>query len=257
MRRSEWIGGIGLAALLVAGCNKTAEQPNAAVTDNGSAFNEAAPLDNGSGGESAEAAPVDVAPVPAPAANLPAAEAAPLRQAAETASEIAAAADVERIPYDGGWAWRRNGQIIRTASRDGRRVSYFRPGQSNPYLVQDSGRAYAYSNGRVERSYDDRGRPTQVDAGRRDEGQRLARQSAQERDRARQVAARQPQRVQHERPGHGTDRNAANAPAPDRGKAAPPSNDRRDRASSDAGDRRRGEAKDRQRRGRDRSGGDR
>jgi hypothetical protein len=255
MRRSVWIGGIGLAALLVAGCNKAADQSNAVATDNGPAFNDAALLGNDST-ETADAAPVNVAPVPAPAPSLPAAEAAPLRQAAKTASEIATASDVERIPYDGGWAWRRGGQIIRTASSDGRRVSYFRPGDSNPYLVQDAGRAFAYSNGRVERSYDDRGRPAQVDAGKRDEGQRLAQQSAQERDRAKQVAAQQPQRVQREHRPQAGDRKAGKAQAPAGDKAAPPPNDRRDRASGEGGNQSRAETQDKHRHDRGGNGGD-
>jgi hypothetical protein len=227
--------GLGAAILLAAGCNKVADQSNVAAADNGLVENETAMADNAAADEGA---PVAVAPVPAPAADVPAADAAPLQQAAIAAAQIESATDVERIPYQGGWAWRRDGQIIRTASRDGR-VSYFRPGDSDPYLVQANGRAFAYANGRVARSYDTHGRPAQPDTKQRDEGQRLARVSAQERDQARQVAARQPQRVQPERPqppaGRAHDDRPGNGQAADHGKdghdMATPDN----RMSGDAG----------------------
>src|SRR4051812_49977665 len=61
---------------------------------------------------------------PAPA-DATATETAPLAQAAQIAGEIDGGTGVERVPYEGGWAWRRDGRIIRTASRDGRRVSWF------------------------------------------------------------------------------------------------------------------------------------
>jgi len=110
-------------------------------------------------GEEEAADEVAVAPPPAPASGLSAEEAAPLAQATQVASQIAEDATVERVRYQDGWAWRRGGQIIRTASRDGRRVSYFRPGESVPFFVQDDDRGFAYAGGRPQRVYDRRGVP--------------------------------------------------------------------------------------------------
>src|SRR6476469_9934674 len=91
---------------------------------------------------------VDLVTLPPAPTDVPATEAAPLTQAALLAGEIDTGAGVERVPFEGGWAWRRDGKIIRTASRDGRRVSWFRPGESAPFLVQQGEETFAYAGGR-------------------------------------------------------------------------------------------------------------
>ena len=141
-------------------------------------------------GEEEAADEVAVAPPPAPASGLSAEEAAPLAQATQVASQIAEDATVERVRYQDGWAWRRGGQIIRTASRDGRRVSYFRPGESVPFFVQDDDRGFAYAGGRPQRVYDRRGRPAQIDAARRAEAERAAEAARRAREEARRAPTR-------------------------------------------------------------------
>jgi hypothetical protein len=138
-------------------------------------------------------APVPVPPLPAPPADLSADEVAPLTQASEVASEIASDSTIERVPFEDGWAWRRDGHILRTVSRDGRRVSYFHPGDSTPFYVQQGDEGFAYRGGRPERAYDRRGRPAPVDARRREDARRLADQSRRAHDEARQAPTRQRQ----------------------------------------------------------------
>src|ERR1700754_1465032 len=48
----------------------------------------------------------DLVALPAAPADAPAAETAPLTQAAQIAGEIDGGTGVERVPYEGGWAWR-------------------------------------------------------------------------------------------------------------------------------------------------------
>lgn len=127
---------------------------------------------------------VELVDLPDAPADLPAAEAAPLTQAAAIMEEIDDGVGVERIPYEDGWAWRREGRIIRTASRDGRRVSYFRPGDGNPFLVQQGGETFSFAGGRPERAFDRRGRPGAVSPQRQEEARRLVEQSRRERERA-------------------------------------------------------------------------
>ena len=167
---------------------------------------------------------VAVAPPPAPAPDLSAEEAAPLAQATEVASAIEQDAAVERVRYQDGWAWRRNGQIIRTASRDGRRVSYFRPGESVPFFVQENDRGFAYSGGRPQRVYDRRGRPSRIDAARRAEAERAAAEAR----RAREEARRAPSRRERDADARRDDRQARDRDARD---------DRRDDRRDRAGDR--------------------
>lgn len=138
-------------------------------------------------GAGEETALVALPPTPA---DAPAAETAPLAQAAEIAEEIGSGAGVERVPYEGGWAWRRDGRIIRTASRDGRRVSYFRPGESTPFLVQQGEETFAYSGGRPQRTFDRRGRPGAVTPQRQAEARRVVEDSRRDRDRAEQAPRR-------------------------------------------------------------------
>lgn len=205
------------AILLAAGCSSNGD--NQAVADNGAdnalAFNDTAPGDN-----VADAAPT-IAPPPAAPAGTPADDAAPLTQAAQIASEIGSAADVERVPYQGGWAWRRSGQILRTSSRDGR-ISYFRPGESTPFFVQQGEQSFAYAGGRPRRAYDRSGHAAPLAPDRQGEAQRLADQSRQDHSQAAHAPAPQPDQG-HDRangPGHPAGDRAGPPQAPPSGNAA-------------------------------------
>jgi len=164
-------------------------------------------------------------------------EAAPLAQAAEIAGEIDGGAGVERVPFEGGWAWRRDGKIIRTASRDGRRVSWFRPGESAPFLVQQGEETFAYADGRPQRAFDRRGRPAAVPPQRQEEARRLADQSRRDRDQA----ERAPRRPDNDRSAgnddNGRDGNRSTAARPARDGRTPPADRdrRRDRRGDDNG----------------------
>lgn len=184
--------------LLAAACGGSGPADDAG---NGMAVNEAlANLDEALPDDNDLAADdVELASLPPLPADAPAAETAPLAQAAQIAREIDTDTAVERVPFEGGWAWRRGGRIIRTASRDGRRVAWFRPGEGTPFLVQQGDETLAYRGGRVQRAFDRRGRPGAVTAQRREEARRLAEQSRSDRDRA-ERARRRP----------GNDRNGAN-----------------------------------------------
>ena len=63
-------------------------------------------------------------------------EAAPLNDAGEIASEISGNTMIAQVPVRGGLAWVEDGQVVRTASSDGRRVAYFHPGEDRPFFVQ-------------------------------------------------------------------------------------------------------------------------
>jgi hypothetical protein len=105
---------------------------------------------------------------------------------------IDAGAGITRVQQAEGWAWMQNGQIIRTASADGHRVSYFKRGSTRPYFVQQDGRSYAYDNGRVAHEYDDRGRVQAPDAQHQREAQQFADQAHQQHDRAQQASKTAP-----------------------------------------------------------------
>lgn len=203
MKRSILLQPLAASTLLLAaacgGSNQTADSGNEM---NGELANldQAVPESVNQTGEG-----VDLVSLPAAPADVPAAEAAPLAQAAQLASEIDSGAGVERVPFEGGWAWRRGGRIIRTASRDGRRVSWFRPGESTPFLVQQGEETFAYAAGRPQRSFDRRGRPAAVPPQRQDEARRLADQSRRDRDQAER--APRPTAGDHSRPERGDDRN--------------------------------------------------
>lgn len=188
-----------LSLLAVAGCNRSSDTRSSEEVASPAAEDTGlAPSEDASGLADTSEAPA-VAEVPVPA-DTKSAEAAPLVQAAAVARTIDEAGDVERVPYDGGWAWRRNGQIVRTASRDGRRVSYFRAGEAAPFLVQEGDRSYSYSAGRVQRGYDGRGRTIEVDQSRRRESEQLVRQSSDDRRQAARSASERPERIERERP---------------------------------------------------------
>jgi hypothetical protein len=204
---------------------------NAELTANDMAMNDALAADDV--GEGAEAAPVVAAP-PAPPSDLSAEEAAPLAQATQVATEIESDPQVERVPYQDGWAWRRAGQIIRTASRDGR-VSYFRPGEAAPFFVQQGDRGFAYSSGRAQRAYDGRGRPSRIDDARRAAAQRAVEQSRRDRD----EAQRAPRRDNDRTPNRGDDHRGADRTSPDRNAGGDRDRDHRDQADRTDRDRQR------------------
>lgn len=158
------------ALLLVGGCGSGAEIA-AARDDNPSALAKA-----------------DVPRPPAIAEEANAVEAEPLNDAGEIASEIESNTLIGRVPVEGGLAWLQDGEVVRTASQDGRRVAYFRPGENRPFLVQDGGLAFAYRNGQPQLAYDRDGHPVRVPPGARAAAERLAAQSLRERAAAEQRA---------------------------------------------------------------------
>lgn len=185
-------------------------------------------LDNFAGlpPEDAAGNEVELVGLPPAPAGAPAADTAPLAQAAQIADEIEGGTGVERVPFEGGWAWRRDGRIVRTASRDGRRVSYFRPGESAPFLVQQGDETFAYQGGRPQRAFDRRGRAAAVPPQRQAEARRLVDQSTRERGQAEQ-APRRPENDSagptrgDDRPGRGRGRDdAAGDDRGDRGRSA-------------------------------------
>jgi hypothetical protein len=117
------------------------------------------------------------------------AEATPLNDAGEIASEISSNTMIERVPVEGGLAWRQDGEVLRTVSRDGARVAYFHPGERAPFLVQERGLAFAYDRGRAQLAYDGEGRPARVSDAARAEAERLAEQSRREREEAERAPA--------------------------------------------------------------------
>lgn len=177
------------AILLAAGCSAPSTTNDQIGAEN-AAGNELAVNEPG-GDENASEAVVAVAPPPSAPAGLSSDDAAPLRQAAQVASQIDSAADVERVPFEGGWAWRRRGQILRTSSRDGRRVSYFRPGETAPFFVQQGEESFAYSGGHARRAYDRGGHAAPVAPARRGDAERLADQSRHDRSEAEHAPAPQ------------------------------------------------------------------
>lgn len=206
-------------ALMLAGCgSKTGTDngiDNAAMIDtaNLATDNETATLDDSAvvEDETTVAQPVQVVEVPAPAADTPAAEAAPLIDAAEVAQVIAAGTGVTRVRQADGWAWMQNNQIIRTASTDGRRVSYFRNGSTTPYYVQQGGSGYAYSGGRVTRQFDSQGHGKAPDADHQRQGGQLATQAHNDHDHAQQAAHDASRGADHNANDHGAN---GHAPAP-------------------------------------------
>lgn len=162
--------GAALAALLlVCGCGHGASTEMAAP-----APKQGGPAPTGT----------EIARPPAIPDDANALAAAPLNDAGEIASEIASNTMIARVPVEGGLAWVQDGDVVRTVSGDGRRVSYFHPGERRPFLVQTGGLAYAYDHGQARLAYDDSGRPAPVSDAARAEAERLADQSRRERDAA-------------------------------------------------------------------------
>lgn len=182
------------AMLLISAC----DQANESGADNMTTADgaEAVELESAVDGVGDAADEANLVSLPEPAATVSSAAAAPLTEATALAQRIERGSGIERISYDGGWAWRENGDIVRTASLDGQRVSYFRPGESTPFLVQRGTEAFAYSDGQVARGFDGSGELVQIDQQHREEGEQLVRKSTEERQQALRVAAEQPERVQ-------------------------------------------------------------
>lgn len=233
------------AILLAAGCSAPSDNNAQAGADTGVenalSFNEATPGENASEAEAA------VPPPPAAPAGASTQDAAPLVQARQVATEIDSAPDVERVPFQGGWAWRRHGQTIRTSSADGRRISYFRPGESTPFFVQQGERSFAYAGGRAQRAYDRGGHGAPVPPDRQSEARQLANQSRHDRDVAQQAPAAPHQDGRQDRPGRNgpqdRDHGGQQAQPPATGNAvAEPSG--RDHDRNARGDRRRDRSTD-------------
>lgn len=166
-----------LAALFALAACGTADDTtntaeNAALAD----YNETLPLDE------ATDEPVAIAELPVVTATT--AAAAPVAEAIEEAAAIEQGTGVTRVANGEGWAWMREGRIIRTASRDGKDVAYFRRGEETPYLVQRDGRAYATQGGRVTREFDRDGKSQAPTPERVREGQQLVEGALRGRDRA-------------------------------------------------------------------------
>lgn len=169
MTRPYFAPGVALAALfLISGCGSAPRDSSAA----------AAPP------QGTQLARADIPRPPAIPDEATDAQAAPLNDAGEIASEISANTMIEQVPVRGGLAWREDGQVVRTASRDGQRVAYFRAGEHQPFLVQRGGLAYAYEHGQAELAYDSQGRPAPVPATALADAQRLADQARREREAA-------------------------------------------------------------------------
>lgn len=235
---------VAMAAMLVLGaCSSPRGDPNQTAANDMTATvaNDAVPAadlplpagENAVAEDESTAPAIEVVQVPTPASTVSAAEAAPLTDALAAEQLIAAGTGITRIQQADGWGWMRDGQIIRTASRDGHRVSYFRPGSTQPYYVQQDQRGYSYDNGRVAHEYDDRGRPQAPTAQHQREAEQVASDAAHDHDRAQQVSRTAPHVDRsHDRP-VGTDRRTRtpdnSAPtAPDHSKTTPDRTDQRD-----------------------------
>lgn len=163
MTRSYLAPGAAFAALvLLSGCGAAPREATAAAQTG------------------TELASADIPRPPAIPDDATDAQAAPLNDAGEIASEISANTMIERVPVDGGLAWREDGQVVRTASSDGQRVAYFRAGEDHPFLVQAGGQAFALQDGRAQIAYDRDGRAMPVSSAARAEAARLADQSRRE-----------------------------------------------------------------------------
>jgi hypothetical protein len=170
--------GAALAALfLVSGCGRTTPHDTAA----------------GAAEKSTALAAAEVPRPPAIPDEATDAQAAPLNDAGEIASEISSNTMISQVPVRGGLAWVEDGQVVRTASRDGQRVAYFHPGEDEPFLVQRAGLAFAVRDGEAQIVYDSEGRPLPVSNAARAEAARLADQSRREQ----QVAEQGPAPVNH------------------------------------------------------------
>ncbi|MDF7775511.1 hypothetical protein P1X14_09655 [Sphingomonas sp. AOB5] len=175
-------------ALALAACNQAEQTTDNALVDvgnatdvNDSAFEDGTLVEDAGDGDTAA---VTVAAVPAPAAGASAGESAPLVEASDIEAEIRGGSGIERIRYGDGWAWRREGRIVRTADRDGGNVAYFRRGEDRPFFVQRGDRSYAYQGDKPVREFDRDGRARTPDADRTREAVEASRDAGERRNRA-------------------------------------------------------------------------
>src|SRR5690242_321972 len=120
------------SALLLAGCNTPPAGNDAAVQNVAMAndmtadalanANEQPAATTTTVEDEASAPAVEVVDVPTPAPAMPASAAAPLEEAAAIEQAISTGTGITRVRQPDGWAWMRDGHVIRTASGDGHRV---------------------------------------------------------------------------------------------------------------------------------------
>ncbi len=173
------VHGAALSAIfLVGGCGASGSN------DLSAAPTGAAPTGAAAKAAGTDAARADIPRLPDTPDDVPDAAVEPLNDAGEIASEIASNTSIARVPTEGGLAWVQDGDVVRTASRDGRRVSYFHPGENRPFLVQEGQQAYALDQGRARLAYDSAGRPAPVSDTARAKAERLAEEARRQRDAA-------------------------------------------------------------------------
>jgi hypothetical protein len=182
--------------------------------------------------DAATAPPIQVVSVPTPAPAASGSEVAPLTDALAAERLIDAGSGIVRVQQRDGWAWLQNGQIIRTASADGRRVSYFHRGDSTPYFVQQDDRGYGYAGGRVTHQYDDHGRVQQPDAQRQREAQQIADTAHRQHDSAEQASRTAPH-IDRSRDVRTTTQDDRVAPGSDRGMIGRPDHNQPDQNRPD------------------------
>jgi len=176
-------------ALGLAACNQQPSAGNSADMALTNADNGAGDMMTNGEEEVADTDAGTTAPaiaIPTVAADAPAEQSVPVAEAAQAAATIVSDPNVGRVAWGDGWAWKRDGQVIRTASRDGRRVSYFHPGARQPYYVQDGDRSFGYDDsGKLAHVYDHGGHPKAPDANTRHDADQLDREARRDHDHAR------------------------------------------------------------------------
>lgn len=138
-----------------------------------------------------DTAAVTVVEVPTASSDDTAAVAAPLTSAAAIARSIDRGAGYTRVRHDDGWAWMKDGKVVRTASFDGKKVAYFKDGSDTPFFVQNDNKAFAYSGGKPTQGYDSKGRPETVGTSDRAAADKLVKQAKSDRDQAQATGNRQ------------------------------------------------------------------
>lgn len=174
-------------ALALAGCNKAPEITDNAMVNvdetadlNGAMFNSDAPIIEDANDDPPAVA---VVAVPRPAGATPA-ESAPLTEAGAIEEDIRSGRNIQRVRYGEGWAWTRDGKILRTANREGHSVAYFRGGENQPFFVQREGRSYAYQGDRPTRVWGTDGKAREPDSDRTRDAADAARDARTQRDKA-------------------------------------------------------------------------
>lgn len=169
-----------VATLALAACNQAPVTTDNAMVNvenaadyNDSAFNDAEPVVENLAADDTPA--VDIVAVPAAPVNATPVDRTERDDASRIEDDIRTGRGIQRVRYHDGWAWMRDGQIIRTAGPDGRDVAYFRPGVTAPFFVQRDGRSYLYRDGKPVRVIGSDGRARDPDADRRREADNAAR----------------------------------------------------------------------------------